>query len=103
MRSSTAGLNRIPYSFGNPSGNRYGTSSPRALRGTFISPAKKPLVMHEYGPGIVGEVRFARLEGGYYVQLYDREGNPVGKTGLWRTEAKAREAARKLAEKLARK
>jgi len=59
--------------------------------------------MHEYAPGIVGEVRFARLEGGYYVQLYDREGNPVGKTGLWRTEAKAREAARKLAEKLARK
>ncbi|WP_292521820.1 hypothetical protein [Methanoculleus sp.] len=59
--------------------------------------------MDEYGPGIVGEVRFARQDGGYYVQLYDREGNVVGKTGLWRTEAKAREAARRLAEKLAGK
>lgn len=56
--------------------------------------------MHEYAPGIVGEVRFARQDGGYYVQLYDREGTSVGRTGLWRTEAKAREAARKLAEKL---
>lgn len=59
--------------------------------------------MQEYGPGIVGEVRFARQEGGYYVQLYNGEGTPVGRTGLWRTEAKAREAARKLAEKLAGK
>jgi len=56
--------------------------------------------MQEYGPGIVGEIRFARQDGGYYVQLYDREGNPVGKTGLWRTEAKAKEAARRLAEKM---
>ena len=53
--------------------------------------------MQEYGPGILGEVRFARQDGGYYVQLYAREGRPVGKTGLWRTEAKAREAARRLA------
>jgi len=57
--------------------------------------------MQEYGPGILGEVRFARQDGGYYVQLYDREGRPVGKTGLWRTEAKAPEAARRLAAKLA--
>ena len=56
--------------------------------------------MQEYGPGIVGEVRFARQDGGYYVVLYDREGTSVGRTGLWRTEVKAREAARKLAEKL---
>ncbi|MCK9297567.1 hypothetical protein HL657_00725 [Methanoculleus sp. YWC-01] len=56
--------------------------------------------MQEYGPGIVGEVRFARQDGGYYVQLYDREGNPVGKTGLWRTESNAKEAARRLAEKM---
>lgn len=56
--------------------------------------------MQEYAPGIVGEVKFARQDGGYYVQLYDREGNPAGRTGLWRTEAKAREAARKLAEKM---
>ncbi|MCK8518625.1 hypothetical protein [Methanoculleus sp. 7T] len=56
--------------------------------------------MQEYAPGIVGEVKYARQDGGYYVQLYDREGTPVGRTGLWRTEAKAREAARKLAEKM---
>ena len=56
--------------------------------------------MQEYGPGIVGEVRFARQDGGYYVVLYDQEGTSVGRTGLWRTEAKAREAARKLAAKL---
>ncbi len=56
--------------------------------------------MQEYGPDIVGEVRFARQDGGYYVQLYDREGTPVGKTGLWRTEAKAKEAARRLAAKM---
>ncbi len=58
--------------------------------------------MQEYGPDIVGEVRFARQDGGYYVQLYDRDGNPVGKTGLWRTEAKAKEAARRLVEKMGR-
>ncbi|WP_332450897.1 hypothetical protein [Methanoculleus sp.] len=57
--------------------------------------------MQEYSPGILGEVRFARQDGGYYVQLYSQEGTPVGKTGLWRSEAKAREAARRLAEKLA--
>ncbi|MDD3071391.1 hypothetical protein [Methanoculleus horonobensis] len=57
--------------------------------------------MQEYGPGIVGEVRFARQDGGYYVDLYDREGNAVGKTGFWTTEAKAKEAARRLAAKLA--
>ena len=56
--------------------------------------------MQEYGPGIVGEVRFSRRDGGYYVELYDREGNPVGKTGLWVTEAKAKEAARRLATNL---
>ena len=56
--------------------------------------------MQEYAPGIVGEVRFARQDGGYYVVLYDRGGTQVGRTGLWRTEAKAREAARRLAEKL---
>ena len=58
--------------------------------------------MQEYGPGIVGEVRFARQDGGYYVELYDIVGNPVGRTGLWRTEAKAREAARRLAAKRGR-
>lgn len=56
--------------------------------------------MQEYGPNIVGEVRFARQDGGYYVQLYDRQGTPVGRTGLWRTEAKAKEAARRLAAKM---
>lgn len=56
--------------------------------------------MQEYGPGIVGEVRFSRQDGGYFVELYDREGTPVGKTGLWRTEANAKEAARKLAATL---
>ncbi len=56
--------------------------------------------MHEYAPGIIGEVRFARQDGGYYVVLYDREGTSVGRTGLWRTEAKAREEARRIAEKL---
>ena len=56
--------------------------------------------MEDYGPGIIGEVHFSRQDGGYYVVLYDREGTSVGRTGLWRTEAKAREAARKLAEKL---
>ena len=56
--------------------------------------------MQEYGPGIVGEVRFSRQDGGYYVQLYDREGIPVGKSGLWRTEANAKEAARRLAATL---
>ncbi|WOX56344.1 MULTISPECIES: hypothetical protein [unclassified Methanoculleus] len=56
--------------------------------------------MQEYGPGIVGEVLFARQDGGYYVQLYDRDGSPVGKTGLWKTEAKAKEAARRLAKKM---
>ena len=58
--------------------------------------------MQEYGPGIVGEVRFSRQDGGYYVELYDREGNPIGKTGLWRTEANAKEAARRLAASLER-
>lgn len=56
--------------------------------------------MQEYGPGIVGEVRFARQDGGYYVELYDQDGSPVGKTGFWMTEAKAKEAARRLAAKL---
>ncbi|KLK88597.1 hypothetical protein SZ63_06235 [Methanoculleus sediminis] len=56
--------------------------------------------MQEYGPGIVGEVRFSRQDGGYYVQLYDRDANPVGKTGFWMTEAKAKEAARRLAAKV---
>ncbi len=56
--------------------------------------------MQEYAPGIVGEVRFDRQDGGYYVELYDREGTLVGRTGFWRTEARAREAARRLAEKL---
>jgi len=56
--------------------------------------------MQEYSPGIVGEVRFSRQDGGYYVELYDREGTPVGKTGFWRTEANAKEAARKLAASL---
>jgi hypothetical protein len=59
------------------------------------------LSMQEYAPGIVGEVRFARQDGGYYVQLFDRGGRPAGRTGLWRTEAKAKEAARKLAAKIA--
>jgi hypothetical protein len=57
--------------------------------------------MQEYAPGIVGEVHFARQDGGYFVQLFDSEGNLVGKTGLWRTEAKAKEAAKKLAAKIA--
>ncbi|NLA38483.1 MAG: hypothetical protein GX882_03670 [Methanomicrobiales archaeon] len=59
--------------------------------------------MHEYAPGIVGEVRFARQDGGYYVVLYSQEGEEAGRTGLWRTEAKAREAARRLAERLSEK
>ncbi|ABN58306.1 MULTISPECIES: hypothetical protein [Methanoculleus] len=58
--------------------------------------------MQEYGPGIVGEVRFARQDGGYYVELYDRDEHPVGKTGFWMTEAKAKEAARRLAANLGR-
>ncbi|MDK2917135.1 MAG: hypothetical protein PWR25_1692 [Euryarchaeota archaeon] len=57
--------------------------------------------MQEYSPGIVGEVRFSRQDGGYYVELYDREGTPVGKTGFWTTETKAKEAARRLAAKIA--
>ena len=56
--------------------------------------------MEEYGPSIIGEVHLSRQDGGYYVQLYDRGGTPVGKTGLWRSEAKAKEAARKLAAKI---
>ncbi|HOD86338.1 MAG: hypothetical protein KA967_06005 [Methanoculleus sp.] len=58
--------------------------------------------MEDYGPGIIGEVHFSRQDGGYYVELYDIVGNPVGRTGLWRTEAKAREAARRLAAKRGR-
>jgi len=58
--------------------------------------------MEEYGPGILGEVRLSRQDGGYYVELYDSEGNPVGRTGLWRMEAKAREAARRLAARRGR-
>ena len=56
--------------------------------------------MHEYAPGIVGEVRLARQDGGYYVVLYDRGEREIGKTGFWRTEAKAHEAARRLAGNL---
>lgn len=56
--------------------------------------------MQEYVPGILGEVRLDRRDGGYYVVLYDQEGGLVGRTGLWKTETKAREAARKLAERL---
>jgi hypothetical protein len=56
--------------------------------------------MEEYGPSIIGEVHFSRQDGGgYHVELYDGEGNPAGRTGLWRTEARAREAARRLAAK----
>ncbi|MGI6022078.1 MAG: hypothetical protein ACOX8D_02950 [Methanoculleus sp.] len=56
--------------------------------------------MQEYAPGIVGEVRFARQDGGYYVVLYDRGEREIGKTGFWMTEAKAHEAARRLAGNL---
>ncbi|MFA5614814.1 MAG: hypothetical protein WC993_10155 [Methanoculleus sp.] len=59
--------------------------------------------MYEYAPDITGEVRLSRQDGGYYVVLYDRDKTEIGQTGLWRTEAKAREAARKLAEKLSGK
>ena len=55
--------------------------------------------MEEYGPSITGEVHLSRQDGGYHVELYGGEGNPAGRTGLWRTEARAREAARRLAAK----
>ncbi len=55
--------------------------------------------MTEYAPGIVGEVSFSRQERAYYVELFDAAGNSIGKTGLYPSEMKAREAARKLAEK----
>ncbi len=58
--------------------------------------------MEEYGPSIIGEVHLSRQDGGYHVELYDGEGNPAGRTGLWRTEARAREAARRLAAKRGR-
>jgi hypothetical protein len=47
--------------------------------------------MEEYGPSITGEVHLSRQDGGYHVELYGGEGNPAGRTGLWRTEARARE------------
>lgn len=58
--------------------------------------------MEEYGPSIIGEVHLSRQDGGYHVELYGGEGNPAGRTGLWRTEARAREAARRLAAKRGR-
>ena len=54
--------------------------------------------MEDYGPSIIGEVHFSRQDGGYHVELYDGEGKR-GSPGLWRAEARAREAARRLAAK----
>ncbi|MDD5418367.1 MAG: hypothetical protein PHV57_00790 [Methanomicrobiaceae archaeon] len=56
--------------------------------------------MEEYAPGVAGEVRFVRTERGYCVELYDAAGKPLAKTGMYTTEAKAKEAARKLAAKV---
>jgi hypothetical protein len=58
--------------------------------------------MEEYAPGIFGEVRYSASERGYLVELSDAAGNKLGKTGFWTSEAKAREAARKLAAKMAK-
>jgi hypothetical protein len=56
--------------------------------------------MDEYAPGISGEVRFSGQENGYYVVLREKSGKEVGRTGYYFSEAKAREAAKKLAGKL---
>ncbi|MDI6719028.1 MAG: hypothetical protein QMD46_05395 [Methanomicrobiales archaeon] len=58
--------------------------------------------MEAYAGGIVGEIQFSRQERGYYVELFDASGRKRGRTGYYISEAKAREAARKLAVTLAR-
>lgn len=55
--------------------------------------------MAEYAPGITGTVHFSRQERAYYVELFDAEGISLGKTGLYPSEAGAREAGRRLAAK----
>ena len=57
--------------------------------------------MESYAPGITGTVQFSRQERAYYVELFDEDGRNLGKTGLYTTESRAKEAARKLAEKIA--
>ena len=57
--------------------------------------------MEPYAPGINGTVQFSRQERAYYVEFFDKDGRNLGKTGLYTTESKAKEAARKMAEKMA--
>jgi hypothetical protein len=55
--------------------------------------------MTEYAPGITGTVHFSRQERAYFVELFDARGTFLEKTGFYPSEAKAREAGRKLAAK----
>jgi hypothetical protein len=54
--------------------------------------------MEAFAENVFGEVAYSRIEGGYYIELHDREGKRLGKTGFYTSEAKARDAARKLAK-----
>jgi hypothetical protein len=56
--------------------------------------------MEEYAPGISGDVRFSSQENGYFVVLTDKSRKEVARTGYYFSEARALEAARKLAEML---